>query len=136
GRAWAGRGPLSSVVAVVAVLIHLHAQFLDLAGQGVTAPAPQYGGIPAPAGTVLEGGFYHDPLEDGYRLIQQVADTAGQLLVGPVAQPLFPVVGGGAGVRLVEQLRRKVVRQHLATGGHDRDPAAGVPQLAHVARPW
>src|SRR5690606_3108840 len=80
-RALAGRGPLSSVVAVVAVLVHLHAQFLDLAGQGVTAPAQQYGGIPAPAGTVLEGGFYHDPLEDGHRLIQQVADTAGQLLV-------------------------------------------------------
>src|SRR5690606_39539167 len=55
GRAWAGRGPLSSVVAVVAVvavLVHLHAQFLDLAGQGVAAPAQQYGGIPAPAGTV------------------------------------------------------------------------------------
>src|SRR3990167_11271277 len=118
------------IVAFFVVAADIHAQFLDLAGQGVTAPAQQHGGVATAACGVLEGGLDHDPLECRYGAVEQVRLAAAQGLVGPVAQGLFPVADRCAVLGLAEQLRRQVVDMHFAPGGHHRDPAAGVLQLA------
>lgn len=92
--------------AFLAVLVitarHFHAQFLDLAGQGVAAPAQQHGSVAAATSSVLEGSLDHDPLKGRDGAVQQARLATTQRLIGPLAQSLFPV---GDGRRVLLQVQ-------------------------------
>nr|GFD54856.1 hypothetical protein [Tanacetum cinerariifolium] len=84
---------------------------------------------------MLQGGFDHDAFEGRYRAVQQAGLTACQCLVRPLAQGLFPVGDRCCVLRQAQQLWRQIADVHFTARGHDGDPAAGVFQLAYVARP-
>src|SRR5690606_26647068 len=106
------RRSVFSVLALLVVAFEVHAQFLDLAGQGVATPAQQQSGVATASGGVLEGRLDHDPLEGRHGDIQQVGLAAGQRLVGPLTQTLLPAAGRLAVLRRLQQLRRQVVDVH------------------------
>ncbi|SVK48402.1 Uncharacterized protein conserved in bacteria [Acinetobacter baumannii] len=62
-----------------------------------------------------------------------------QRAIGPLRQQRGPAVRQAVAGALrrggFEQFARQILNQHLLPGGHHRQPAAGILQLAHVARP-
>src|SRR5690606_20700346 len=90
-----------------------HPEILQLAGQGVAAPAEKVGGVSFAAGGVFERGFNQCPFKGRDRFAEQLMMAAGQCLVCPVTQGFFPVVSGGAAFFVVEQLRWQVFNMNF-----------------------
>src|SRR5690606_26082928 len=118
------------VIIIVVSRTAVHAELLDLARQRVAAPTEQLGGITLAAAAVFQRYLYHALLEDRRGLLQDAGMAEAQFLVCPVLEVLDPVACHRVVPGRLQELLRQVVDEDFTSGGHYRDPAAEVLQLA------
>lgn len=101
----------------------------------VLRPQPSSSAASPCARGMLQGGFDQDSLEIRHRLLEQMRVARRQRPIRPFAERVAPVSAGRFGPLELAQFRRQIIDQHFPTRGHDGQPATGVFQLPHIARP-
>src|SRR6185437_4678646 len=115
-------------------LFFRHAQLLQLASEGIAAPAEELRGFLAVALCAPQRSADQDALQGRQRQLQERTLAAQRLPLRPAGEGFFPI-GVSRGCAGAENLRRQILDMHFAARRQHGEPPAEVDELAYVAGP-
>src|SRR5579862_9019423 len=113
----------------------IHAELLDLAGEGIAPPTEELRRLLTMPLRALQGHADQDALELRKGRIEERHARAEQMPLGPARERQGPVGLARSGDGPAAELRRQVGEVHLAPRREHGEPSAEVHELAHVAGP-
>src|SRR6266480_2037108 len=113
----------------------IHAELLELAGEGIAPPAEKPRGLLAMAPRAPERRADQYALELGLRVSEERPLGCERAPIGPALERGGPVAVLGRTRRGAGELLREVAHVYFDPGGEHREPPTEVHELADVPRP-